>query len=63
MGWSGVLKVHVHVHTSSTLTSHLVILVDTSGVRQGYVRGKLGVGEVGWSGVLRFMYMFIHHRL
>ena len=31
VGW--FIKVHVHVHTSSALTSHLVILDDTSRVR------------------------------
>ena len=48
MEWG--IKVHVHVHTSSTLTSHPAILVDTSGVRQGYVKGW-----VGWGGALKFM--------
>ena len=42
MGWG--IKVHVDVPTSSTLTSNLVILDDTSGLRWGW----LGWGGVGW---------------
>ena len=37
------INVHVHVHTSSVLTSHLVILDGTSGVRWGWV-GRGGAG-------------------
>ena len=38
VGWG--INVHVHDHTSRTVTSHLVILEDTSAVRWGWV----GVG-------------------
>ena len=36
VGWSGT-NFHVHVHTSPTLTPHLVILDCTSGVRWGWM--------------------------
>ena len=45
VGW--FIKVHVHVHTSSTLTSHLVILDDTS-VFQGSTQ-NISQREVGLS--------------
>ena len=41
VGWS--IHVHVHFHSASILTSHVVIL----DILRQYVRGTLGVGGLG----------------